>query len=140
MDSSILIFLFVGGVYASLHFSIESANGFQSFRPIGKFQQHVSHAHFGVELHFGVFEEQVNGLRKTVSSLDETKVSPYLKSTFARLAAMIDELHPNFTNTSISFWEMATECRRDKPCCLLASPLVQRLCMSCKIWTIPLTR
>ena len=91
MDSSILIILFVGGVFASSHFSIESANGFQSFRPIGKFQQHVSHAHFDVELHFGVFKERVNGLRKTVSSLDETKVSPYLKSTFARLTAMIEE-------------------------------------------------
>ena len=44
----------------------------------------MSHAHFGVELHFGIFEERVNGLPKTVSSLDETKVSPYL-------TAMIDE-------------------------------------------------
>ena len=63
---------------------------FQSFRPIGGFQQHVSHAHFGVEIHFGVFEERVNGLRKTLSALDDTKVSPYLKATFARLVAMVD--------------------------------------------------
>ena len=91
MYSTVLFVLFLGGVFASSHFAVEEAEGFQSFRPIGKFQQHVSHAHFGVELHFGIFEERVNGLRKTVSSLDETKVSPYLKATFARLAAMIDE-------------------------------------------------
>ena len=87
----VLIFaVFLGGVVASPYYQIENANGFQSFRPIGGFQQHVSHAHFGVEIHFGVFEERVRGLRKTLSALDDTKVSPYLKATFARLVAMVD--------------------------------------------------
>ena len=43
-----------------------------------------------MEIHFGVFEERVNGLRKTLSALDDTKVSPYLKATFTRLVAMVD--------------------------------------------------
>ena len=86
----VLIFaVFLGGVAASRYYKIEDANGFQSFRPIGAFQQHVSHAHFVVEIHFGVFEERVNGLRKTLSALDDNEVSPYLKATFARLVAMV---------------------------------------------------
>ena len=85
-----LIFaVILGGVSSSPYYKIENADGFQSFRPIGAFQQHVSHAHFGVEIHFGVFEERVNGLRKTLSSLNDTEVSPYLKATFARLVAMV---------------------------------------------------
>ena len=90
MDSLILFAVLLGGVFASPYYEIEGANGFQSFRPIGKFQQHVSHAHFEVEIHFGVFEERVNGLKKTLATLDDTGVSPYLKSTFARLVAMVD--------------------------------------------------
>ena len=90
MFAFILFAVFLGGVSASPYYLLEDADGFQSSRPIGSFQQHVSHAHFGVEIHFRVFEDRVNGLRKTLSTLNDTKVSPYPKSAFARLVAMVD--------------------------------------------------
>ena len=42
------------------------------------------------------FEERVRALKKTLSSLDESKMSPYLKSTFARLIAMINDTEQKF--------------------------------------------
>ena len=54
----------------------------------------MSHAHFGVILHFDVFEERVMALKKTISFLDKSKMSPYL--TFARLTAMINKTEQKF--------------------------------------------
>ena len=42
------------------------------------------------------FEERVMALKKTLSFLDESKMSPYLKSTFARLIAMINKTEQKF--------------------------------------------
>ena len=95
MNFVILFLLLVSGSLAK-HYTHRESSGFQSFRPIGSFQQHVSHAHFGVIFHFDVFEERVMALRKTLSFLDESKMSPYLKSTFARLIAMIDGTEQKF--------------------------------------------
>ena len=95
MKIVILLLLLVSGSLAK-HYTYGESSGFQSFRPIGSFQQHVSHAHFGVILHFDVFEERVMALRKTLSFLDVSKMSPYLKSTFAGLIAMIDKTEEKF--------------------------------------------
>ena len=95
MKIVILLLLLVSGSLAK-HYTLRESSGFQSFRPIGSFQQHVSHVHFGVILHFDVFEERVMALKKTLSFLDESKMSPYLKSTFARLIAMINKTEQKF--------------------------------------------
>ena len=58
MKIVILLLLLASGNLAA-HYTHRQSSGFQSFRPIGSFQQHVSHAHFGVILHFDVFEERV---------------------------------------------------------------------------------
>ena len=52
-----VFFLTVASVGAS-HYTTEVAENFQSFRPVGRFQQHVGEAHFGVTLDFDIFEEQ----------------------------------------------------------------------------------
>ena len=75
MRTTTLILLNSAGIFAT-HYSYRRSNGFQSFWPIGGFQQHISQAHFGVELHLNVFEERVRALQKTHSSLDESKMSP----------------------------------------------------------------
>ena len=70
MKIAILILFLSVGIFAA-HYSFWKSNGFQSFWPIGGFQQHVSHAHFEVELYFDVLDERVRALQKTLSSLGE---------------------------------------------------------------------
>ena len=56
--------LIVSSVGAS-HYTTEVADNFQSFRPVGRFQQHVGEAHFGFTLDFDIFEERVRALKKS---------------------------------------------------------------------------
>ena len=107
MKFVILLLFLTSGILAK-HFSFKKSSGFQSFRPIGGFQQHVSHAHFGVVLHFDVFEERVMALKKTLSFLDESKMSPYLKSTFACLIAMINKTEQKFEDYRSFFLGLMT--------------------------------
>ena len=95
MKIVILLLLLISGNLAT-HFTQRSSNGFQSFRPIG------------VIVHFDVFEERVMALKKTVSYLDESKMSPYLKATFGRLSAMIDKTEKKFLDYRSFFLGQST--------------------------------
>ena len=90
-------------VWASSNFRVEESRGFQGFRSIGEFQQHVTHAHFGVSLSFGRFEERLRALENTLFGVKESEETPYVKASFARLTAMVRKTRAKFNGYASFF-------------------------------------
>ena len=92
-----LLVLSLFNTWASRNFRVRESKGFQGFRSVGEFQQHVGHAHFGVTLSFSMFEERLRALEKTMFGAKTTEEeSPYIRASLARLSAMVKKTRSKF--------------------------------------------
>ena len=97
MKIAFLLVLSLFNTWASKNFRVQDSKGFQGFRSVGEFQQHVGHAHFGVSLSFSMFEERLRALEKTMfGTKTSEEESPYIRASFARLSAMVKKTRGKF--------------------------------------------